>query len=869
MCMANWIDRRRKRLRFFGMRSSGGFMKSKNIAKLSKLMFIGVIIFLLLIFVGIPIFALTLPSPERVVRREGFSTKILDRKGNVLYDVYKDQKRTPVNFDQMSDYVKKATVSIEDKNFYEHQGFDVFGMLRGVLRLFTRGRAQGGSTLTQQLVKNVLLTSERSLTRKIKEFMLAIQIERKYNKDEILRMYLNEAPYGGAIYGVEAAAETYFGKKAIDLNLVESAILAGIPQRPTFYSPYSDKEAYKDRTKQVLRRMREDDVIDKDTEENALEELDSIKIKDRGASFRAAHFVIYVQKLLEERYGESSVEQGGLEVTTTLDVDLQDEAQKIVAEEIEKVEKVHITNGAAVVLNPDTGEILAMVGSKDFSASDYDGQVNVTLSLRQPGSSIKPFTYVTALKKGYNASTLLLDVPTKFYGGEGQPDYEPVNYDGKFRGPIQLRYALANSVNVPAVKMLAMVGIKDVLTTATDMGLTTLQPTKETLQRVGLSLTLGGGEVRLLDITDGYSAFMNGGFRVDPIAILKVTDQKGKVLEEVKPKKGKRVLTPEQAYMMVDILSDNEARKDVFGVNSLLNIAGRQIAVKTGTTNDKRDNWTIGGNMDAVVGVWVGNNDNSQMLQVASGVSGASPIWRRILLAALTGKSPRTFEVPGGVVTAAVDSFSGFAAHDGYPSRVEKFVDGTQPGEDPVHVKLKVCKTDGKLATPGDVVSGNYEEKEFYVLKEKDPSAKEGENRWQDGINLWLSSQADSRYHPPSDYCGSTNPVSVEFISPKDQNSNLSNDITIEVRADSTNKITQVELEIDNVKVATLVSRPFKHTTNLSNGVHTIKAIAKDDKNNSSDRTIKIGVNTTWDYVPATPTPTVTISPTPTIAITP
>ena len=512
---------------------------------------------------------------------------------------------------------------------------------------------------------------------------------------------------------------------------------------------------------------------------------------------------------------------------------------------------------------------MAMVGSKDFSASDYDGQVNVTLSLRQPGSSIKPFTYVTALKKGYNASTLLLDVPTKFYGGEGQPDYEPVNYDGKFRGPIQLRYALANSVNVPAVKMLAMVGIKDVLTTATDMGLTTLQPTKETLQRVGLSLTLGGGEVRLLDITDGYSAFMNGGFRVDPIAILKVTDQKGKVLEEVKPKKGKRVLTPEQAYMMVDILSDNEARKDVFGVNSLLNIAGRQIAVKTGTTNDKRDNWTIGGNMDAVVGVWVGNNDNSQMLAVASGVSGASPIWRRILLAALTGKSPKTFEVPGGVVTAAVDTFSGYSAHDGYPSRVEKFVDGTQPGEDPVHVKLKVCKTDGKLATPGDVVSGNYEEKEFYVLKEKDPSAQEGENRWQEGINLCLSSQADSRYHPPSDYCGSTNPVSVEFISPKDQNSNLSNDITIEVRADSTNKITQVELEIDNVKVATLVSRPFKHTTNLNNGVHTIKAIAKDDKNNSSDRTIKIGVNTTWDYVPATPTPTVTISPTPTIAITP
>lgn len=863
--MINWRDRRRRRLRFFG-RGADNTLKTKYFYLFSKLAFFGVLGLLIIIFVGIPIFAFTLPSPEKIVRQEGFSTQILDRNGEVLYDVYKDQKRTPIEFDQMSDRIKEATIAIEDKHFYEHQGFDSLGMLRGILRLFTRGRAQGGSTLTQQLVKNVLLTSERSITRKIKEFMLAIQIERKYSKDDILRMYLNEAPYGGAIYGIEAASQTYFGKSAAELGLVESAILAGIPQRPTYYSPYSEQNAYRDRAKQVLRRLREDEKISKEDEESAIDELEKIEIKDRGASFRAAHFVLYVQKLLEERYGETSVEQGGLKVTTSLDINLQDEAQKIVSEEIAKVEKVHITNGAAVVLNPDTGEILAMVGSKDFSAADYDGQVNVTLSLRQPGSSIKPFTYVTGLKKGYSASTLLMDVPTKFYGGEGQPDYEPTNYDGKFRGPVQVRYALANSINVPAVKMLALVGVKDVLQTAYDMGITTLEPTKATLSRVGLSLTLGGGEVRLLDITNAYSGFLNGGFRVDPIAILKVEDKKGKILEEVKPQKGKRVLTPEQAYMMVDILSDNEARKEVFGTNSLLNIAGRQIAVKTGTTNDKRDNWTIGGNMNAVVGVWVGNNDNSPMLQVASGVSGASPIWRRILLEALKNSPAKTFEVPGGIVTAAVDVVSGFAAHDGYPSRIEKFVDGTQPGEDTVHVKLKVCKTDGKKASPGDIASGNFEEKEYFVFSEKDPTAKSGENRWQDGINVWLATQQDTRYHPPSDYCGSTNPVGIEFLNPKDQTSNLSNNFTIEVRADTTNHITNVEIEVDGNKVATLVTRPFRHSVNLSDGVHTIKARATDDKNNSNERSIKVGVNTAWDFTPSpTQTPTPTTTPTPTI----
>jgi 1A family penicillin-binding protein len=850
--------RRRRRLKHFGR----SYERSKILVKYAKLAFIGVIVLFLASFVVFPLFAFNLPSPDKVVRREGFSTKILDRNGKVLYDIFSDERRTPVSLGDVPEYLKQATIAIEDKNFYKHQGFDPIGMLRGFSRIFTRGYAQGGSTLTQQLVKNVLLTPERSIFRKIKEFILAVQIERRYSKDEILQMYLNEAPYGGTAWGVVSASETYFGKKVQDLTLVESAILAGLPQRPSTYSPYSSTpDAYVGRTQEVLRRMREDGYVTNEQEESARAEIENVVFQERGASFKAPHFVQYVEKILEERYGTNVVEQGGLRVTTTLDLDLQEKAQSIVSEEIAKVEKLHITNGGAVVLNPETGEILAMVGSKAFNDPNYDGQFNVTVSLRQPGSAIKPVTYATALKEGYTASTLIMDVPTTFPGGVGQPDYNPVNYDGKFRGPIQLRYALGNSINVPAVKVLAMVGIKDTLETAYDLGLTTLEPSQETLNRVGLSLTLGGGDIRLLELTGAYAAFVNQGFRVDPVAILKVEDTNGKVLEQVTPKKGKRVLSEEQAFMIASILSDNSARTEVFGPNSQLNIPGRTVAVKTGTTNDRRDNWTLGGNSQGIVGVWVGNNDNSEMLQVASGVTGASPIWRRIILDVLSGKPDIKFTIPSGIVTASVDSVSGYRAHDGYPSRTEYFIKGTEPGDDPVHTKLKVCKSDGKLAAPSDIASGNFEEKEFFVFREDDPTAGPGEpNRWQEGIAAWLSGQTDSRYHPPADYCGSSNPVSVEFESPGDHTSNLPNAFKIKIRADSTADIVQVELEIDGSKVRTFTGPPFEYDANLSSGVHTLKAKAKDANAKESDRTVTVGVNVAWDF---TPSPTFTPTPTP------
>lgn len=814
------------------------------------------------------LFAKDLPQPDKVVRKEGFATKIYDRNGELLYDVFVDQRRTPISLDQIPLHLKNATIAVEDKNFYKHQGFDPRGIFRALYNIVIHQSLQGGSTLTQQLVKNVLLTQERTLPRKIKEFILAVQIESKYSKDQILQMYLNESPYGGTAWGVESASEIYFGKKAADLNLVESAILAGLPQRPSAYSPFSDTpKAYIARTQHVLKRMFEDGYITQEQEKEALNQLDKVEFLTDGANFKAPHFVMYVKKKLEDRYGQKVIEEGGLRVYTTLDYKLQEEAQKAVTEEISKYESIHITNGSAVVVDANTGEILAMVGSKNYDDPNYDGKVNVALSLRQPGSAIKPVTYATAFKKGYTPSTLIMDTPTTF-PVVSQPDYNPVNYDGKFHGPMQLRYALGNSINIPAVKLLAKVGLKEVLTTAYEMGINTLEPSKENLQRLGLSVTLGGGEVRLLEITSAYGAFANGGLKVEPTAILKVTDKDGKVLDEFKPVPGKRVLTPQQAYLISNILADNSARLITFGERNSLNIAGRTVAAKTGTTNDKKDNWTIGWTPQLVVGVWVGNNDNTSMKQIASGISGAAPIWRRIIQTALADKPNMSFVAPEGIVTAEVDTISGYRAHDDFASRTEYFIQGTEPsGDDPIHTKLKLCRGQDKLATPAQVARGDFEGKEYFVFKEEDPVSTDGKNRWQDGINEWLATQGDSRYHPPSDFCGSEQEVAVIIKEPNHHQQVNSNDVAVKADVVSSNRIEKVEFIVDEVVKDETSSRPYEKVFNLTNGPHAIKIKARDDKGNQSEAEVRIGVNVPWDWQPS-PTPTIA-SPTPTPTITP
>lgn len=869
--MMNWQRAWKKRWRavrsggVLSLRRRRGFDRTKLFAYLAIGAFVLVMGGLL---AGLGVFfwySRDLPQPDKIVRTEGFSTKIYDRNGELLYDVFANQKRIPVKLEEIPLALQRATVAIEDKNFYKHQGFDPSGMLRAARNIIFYRKLQGGSTLTQQLVKNVLLTQKRVLSRKIKEFVLAVQIENKYSKDEILQMYLNEAPYGGTAWGVEAAAEAYFNKRVSELNLIECAILAGLPQRPSAYSPFSDTPtAYIDRTKAVLKRMQEDGYISKDEHYKALGDLAQVKFAQEGTSFKAPHFVMYVKRQLEERYGQTLVEQGGLRVETTLDLALQEAAQAIVAEEIAKVEELQITNGAATVLDPRTGEVLAMVGSKDYFAENYDGKVNVTLSLRQPGSTIKPVTYLTALQKGYTAATMVMDTETVFPIGGGQPDYKPVNYDGKFHGPLQLRYALGNSMNITAVKMLAQVGIESMLKTGYEMGLSTLEPTEENLKRFGLSVTLGGGEVRLLELAQAYSAFANGGLKVEPISILKVTDSEGRILEENEPRALNRVIGEGEAFLINHILADNQARLLTFSANSALNIANRQVAVKTGTTNDKRDNWTIGWTPEVIVGVWVGNNDNSQMKQVASGVTGASPIWRRIILKALEGKNQTIFPVPESVVTAEVDVVSGYRAHDGFASRTEYFVKGTEPGmDDPVHAKLKLCRGQLKLATKVDIARGHYEEKEYFVFREDDPVSKDGVNRWQEGINAWMAVQGDERYRPPTEYCSTSSEMEIDIMEPADHIQINSNEVEIKARAISEKEIKRIEIFINGSSKESFAGKSFDRVYTLSNGTYWIKVEAEDVDGGRGAKDIHIGVNLPWDWQPS-PTPTSTPTPAPT-----
>lgn len=747
------FGRSRRRLRY----SSNIYLYSK-IAKLAFFGLIGLFVLTVILFAW---YSRDLPTPGKLSASNfAQSTKIFDRNGILLYDIYKDENRTYVTLDKIPKKLQEATIAIEDKDFYQNQGFSIMGYLRAFRNaILSRRIAGGGSTVTQQLVKNTLLTSEQTIARKIKEFILAIQVDRKYTKNQILELYFNATPYGGTTVGIEAAAERYFGKKAKDLDLTESVILAGFPQRPSYFSPYGQNpKAYIERGKQVLRRMQEDNYITRKQELDIIKKLPEAEFLKETHAIKAPHFSFYVKDLLIKQFGENVVEQGGLQVITTLDYKLEEKAEEIVKEEVENAENLKVGNGASVVLNPKNGEILAMVGSRDFfeKSPGGGGQFNViTQALRQPGSSIKPVAYATALEKGYTAATLIMDTPTTFPGGALEKDYVPKNYDGKFHGPLQLRFALGSSINIPAVKLLALIGIKNMLATAYNMGISTFAPTNDNVNRFGLSLTLGGGDIKPLELAAAYTAFANQGFKSDPIAILKVTDPKGKVLFEQKEVTKKRVLSQEAAYIISHILLDNNARLITFGANSYLNVLGKTIAVKTGTTDDKRDNWTIGWTPSVLVAAWVGNNDNSPMGQVASGATGAAPIWRRIILEALKNKPSEDFVKPDDVIAVTVDSLGGGLPVDGQPTRSEYFINGTQPqGQSPIYKTIKVSKADGnKIASPSEIDHNEYDTKKFIVFREDDPTSDGSKNRWQDGIDAWINEnhKDDPLYHPPTE----------------------------------------------------------------------------------------------------------------------
>jgi len=623
-----------------------------------------------------------LPSPRQLTTRNQFlTTKIRARDGTVLFKIYKDENRSLIPLSSIPNFMTQATIAIEDKDFYRHGGFSYRGILRAITRNVFHHQLQGGSTITQQLVKNALLTPEKTFTRKIKEVILAIGVELTYSKDDILKMYFNEVGYGGTAYGIEEAAQMYFGKSVTNVTLAQAALLAGLPAAPTTYSPFGAyPELALSRQHEVLRRMVEDGYVTPQEAETA--KTEKLIYAPQTIAIKAPHFVMYVKDLLVKTYGETTINQGGLDVTTSLDPELQNQAQTIVTQEIGQLRRLHIGNGAALVTNPQTGEILSMVGSKDYFDFAQDGQVNVTLASRQPGSSIKPVNYAVALASGFTPATIIDDSPIT-YQVPGQPPYAPRNYDSKFHGPVTLRTALASSYNVPAVKTLSTFGVAKMIELGQRLGITTWNDSS----RFGLSLTLGGGEVRMVDMAVVYATLANQGLRVDLHPILKVTDPHGKILEQfdcgganpLDRCNPQPVLNPQVAYQLTDILSDNAARSPAFGSRSVLNVPGHQVAVKTGTTQNLRDNWTIGFVPNRLVAAWVGNNDNTPMSYVASGITGASPIWRTIFDVVLKDQPVQTFSPPADLVKATICTLTGQLACTGCPAKDEYFLPGTQP----------------------------------------------------------------------------------------------------------------------------------------------------------------------------------------------
>lgn len=620
-------------------------------------------------------------ATDLTVKDQQVSTKILDRNGEVLFRIYEDENRTLIPLEEIPDPMVAATIAIEDKDFFIHHGFSVSGIIRASIANAKGESLQGGSTITQQLVKNRLLTPERTISRKIRELLLSILVELQYSKEEILEMYLNQVAYGGNAYGIEEASQKFFGKSARELSLAESALLAGLPQSPSVYTPFgSNPELAYARQEEVLRRMVEDGYISVEQAEQAKKE--PLFLNEDKIDIKAPHFVMYVRSLLAKQFGEEILNTGGLEVKTTLDLSMQKEAEKIVSDEIKSLEKLNIQNGSAMITNPSTGEILSMVGSVDYFDFINDGQVNVTLRPRQPGSSIKPITYALAIENGKSTQDIIDDSPITYHTLGSKP-YSPKNYDGKFHGKVTLKEALASSYNIPAVKTLAEIGISNMIDLAESMGISTWKDRS----RFGLSLTLGGGEVTMADMSEVYGTFANSGNHVNLNPILEITDYNNTIyyqnrcaLEGINCE-GEQVIKPTTAYLITNILSDNDARTPAFGPFSTLNIPGQEVAVKTGTTNNLRDNWTIGYTSNRLVAVWVGNNDNTPMSYVASGITGASPIWNNLMRMQLSEENPHQFIIPNNIIETKVCKNQKYTPCDYCPLNnltTEYFLSGTE-----------------------------------------------------------------------------------------------------------------------------------------------------------------------------------------------
>lgn len=812
--------------------------------KIAILLAIGVFIIISSLALWIFFVLIKIPSIDNFQKRQVYeSTKLYDKTGEILlWEIHGEEKRTIVAADNISRNVKNATIAIEDASFYNHHGFSFVSFFRVIVLNALQGKriGSGGSTITQQLVKNTLLTSEQTITRKLKEVVISLKLEKAYTKDEILNLYLNEIPYGSNAYGIEAAAQNYFGKNAEEVTLAESAYLAALPNAPTYYSPYGNhRKELEQRKNLVLERMKSLEFITEEEHKAAKEEKVTFNPQQRHG-LRAPHFVMYVRELLSEKFGEDIVERGGLKVITTLDMKLQEKAEEVInRRSAELQEKFNASNEGLIAIDPKTGRILAMVGSRDYFDVQHEGNFNITLAHRQPGSAFKPLVYATAFKKGYTPDTVLFDLETNF-AAFGTP-YIPQNYDEKFRGPIKMRDALAQSLNVPAVKTLYLAGIQDSIETARDFGISTLT----NASRYGLTLVLGGGEISPLELTSAYGTFANQGTHFEHHAILEIRDKNNSVVEQ-ENNKSQNVLDPNIANLITNILSDNSARTPAFGARSPLYFESGNVAVKTGTTNDYRDVWTIGYSPNIVVGAWAGNNNNSSMTKNTAGFI-ITPLWRDFMENALT-------------IISEKDTFT----QPTFPTPKKPVLRGIWKGSR----SYSVDSVSGKLATeftPPDQHEERIFQQVHSILYWVNKDNPDGEippnpandpqfNAWEGPVRAWAARMGymDDTSGIPSDFDTSHSPENWPHINllsnPEMLVFKKGDPLTFQFNIMSINPVTEASIFIDDEFIR---SEPNTISTininqdslNLQEGPHMLKITVYDSIGNRSESNFQFTVS--------------------------
>ena len=793
---------------------------------------------------------LNIPNLQSISERKVLqSTKMYDRTGKVvLYDVNKDVKRTIVPLSEISQYIPKALIAIEDTEFYTHKGVRPLAILRAFFaNIFSLGISQGGSTITQQVVKNTLLTGDKTPTRKLKEVILAVKLEQKFTKDEILALYLNESPWGGSMYGVEEASQTFYGKSAKDVDLAEAAYLAALPKAPSYYSPYGkNKTQLDDRKNLVLKRMLDTNSINKEDYEKAKSEQ-VVFIPRENNSIKAPHFVDFVKLYLDNKYGEGAFDEGGYVVTTTLDYNLQAKGEEIVKKyALENETKFKASNAGLVAVDAKTGQILTMIGSRDYFDNKIDGKYNIATAKRQPGSTFKPFAYATSFNKGLRPETVVFDLKTQFSTNCAASDfsdntdcYSPDNFDNKFRGPMTLRSALAESINIPALKVLYLAGIKDTIKTAKDMGITTLTEP----DRYGLTLVLGGGEVSPLEMTTAYATFANKGVYNPYTPILEIKDKAGNVLEKFEAK-SKEVLPKQTTLLISDILNDNNARIPSYGATSPLYFPGHDVAVKTGTTNNYRDVWTVGYTPNVAVGAWAGNNDNTPMEKKVAGLI-ISPMWNAFMQEIIKTTPNESFEHP------EINT-----SYEGSPVLRGKWQGGQSYIIDTVSGKLATEFTPQELKK--EIVNNDIHDILYWVSKDNffqrpsNPNNDPQFSRWEYSVNIWASQNSGSfisPYNPPTTYDDIHTAESKPKLSITTTNGNtFSKDENVEINTTitSTFPIVKSSVFINGVLVGSVVNNKFVFVPKNIDSIqesNEIKVVIYDSAQNSTTATYQFSVN--------------------------